>query len=755
MPSREPVEGHPPAGVSRGSSHAPRSASGMGLADLWAVYRRWWWQCTFGGLILGSLAAAVVLALFVPSYEASAWLEIKDQAPVVAFQSANQSSVFAETQIQTIRSPICLSKVVADPVIASLPEIKHSDAPLDWLKAGLKVTYVGRSELCEISFKAENAEAAASVANAVMDAYLSLHTAMRGKEAERIIELLKEEKAHRGEEVRHFQEKVRLITKHATEDDPSLMHHDQQVIMPANPLSGLEERRTAAEVEIAVLEARLKVAEEAAASGQFEVSPTELASAVESHPEMQRLKAQHRMQAALLRDHQQRSKLEDDSMAARMRQQIDGLEETIKETAAELRPQLTEQLQSSRRGKQQDAIAELKANIENQRLMQKLWQERVAAQRERIDKLGDKTVDLEFARDELARAQEVFEKIADRIVMLQTELGAPLRASPMQRATAPTKPREVVPWKRLGPAVLTGLFLPFALALLWEQRQRRIHDVRQMAQEVNLPVLGEITALPTRIAFSGPRSEERFVRDQLTFQESIEALRVALTVSPETRDLQTLAVTSAISREGKSSLASSLGASLAKATRKPTLIIDGDMRCPSLHEIFERGISPGLTDVLAGRCPVADAVVATDSPWLHFLPSGVLKYTPHALLQDGTMQAALADLRGQYRYIVIDLPPVLAASEALVLAGAAEGTLVCAMRDVSRGPQFRLACERLSSSGARVLGTVINGLPARAWAYKYGGYGYGWERYAQAGAGDEPPAATPALPPPGGNIIDA
>ncbi|HEX7446070.1 MAG TPA: polysaccharide biosynthesis tyrosine autokinase, partial [Pirellulales bacterium] len=447
--------------------------------------------------------------------------------------------------------------------------------------------------------------------------------------------------------------------------------------------------------------------------------------------------------------------LEDDSMAARMQQQIDGLQETIEQTAEELRPQLIEQLRASRHTKQQEAIADLKANIENQRLMQKLWQDRVAAQRERIDKLGDKTVDLEFARDELARAQEVFEKIADRIVMLQTEMGAPLRASPMQRATAPAKPRELVPWKRLLPSAAVGLFLPFALAVLWEQRQRRIHDVRQMVQEVNLPVLGEITALPARMAFSGSRSEERFVRDQLTFQESIEALRVALTVSPETRDLKMFAITSAISREGKSSLASSLGASLAKATRKPTLIIDGDMRCPSLHEIFDREISPGLTDVLAGRCGASDSVVATDSPWLHFLPSGQLKFTPHALLQDGAMEAVLAELRQHYRYIVIDLPPVLAASEALVLAGAAEGTLVCAMRDISRGPQFRLACERLASSGARILGTVISGLPARTWAYKYGGYGYGWERYAQAGAAEEPAAGPPALPPPSGTIIDA
>ena len=77
--------------------------------------------------------------------------------------------------------------------------------------------------------------------------------------------------------------------------------------------------------------------------------------------------------------------------------------------------------------------------------------------------------------------------------------------------------------------------------------------------------------------------------------------------------------------------------------------------------------------------------------------------------------------------MIIDTPPVLAASEALVLAKAADASLVCAMRDVSRADQVRKASERLLAAGSRVIGTVLNGVPARQYAYRYGTYAHSSE----------------------------
>lgn len=698
----------------------------FGTEDLLATLRRWWWQCALTGATLTSAAAAIVWCTFAPVYEASAWLEIKDQPQYIAFDQGNSSRLFSETQLQTIRSPVCLSKVIAQPSIVGLAEIKREEAPIDYLRRRLKVSCLGRSELCEIRFEAREAQAAADVANAVMDAYLSLHTAALGTEAERIIELLTAEKARRSEEVRHFQERVRLLAKHVSEDDPSAARNDQAAILLQNPLLALQEKRTAAEVERSVLEARLKALEEAVQSDKLSAPEAEVMLALEERKEMHNLKQREASLRDRLAEHRRRSQDKDDAIATRLESELREIEEALKTTAEVLRPKLAAQMQGRLKAEHLREIEELRANIENQQVVETLWEERIQAQRHKLEKLSDRSVDLDFARAELERAEQVFNRISDRIIALQTEMGAPPRANPLQRASPPERPREIVPYKRLTAACIGAFCLPFAVVTGWDRWVRRIHDARQLAHEADLPVLGEVTALPTRWLTPSRRSNHRFLRDRMTYEESIESLRVGLVASAATRELRVLAITSAVSREGKTSLASSLAVSLSKSSRKATLLIDGDMRCPNLHEYFGVNLSPGLADVLGEDCELGAAITETGNPMLHLLPAGKLRISPHAILHDGAFRRLLAQLRSDYRYIVVDLPPVLAASESRMLAAAAEGALVCTMRDVSRGSQFRMACGRLADAGANIVGAVIAGLPPNVWAYKYGGYGYGW-----------------------------
>jgi tyrosine-protein kinase Etk/Wzc len=84
----------------------------------------------------------------------------------------------------------------------------------------------------------------------------------------------------------------------------------------------------------------------------------------------------------------------------------------------------------------------------------------------------------------------------------------------------------------------------------------------------------------------------------------------------------------------------------------------------------------------------------------------------------------LEQLRMHYRYVIVDTPPILAASEAMVMARDADGTLICAMRDVSRESHIKLAYQRLLSVGAKPIGTVLNGVPTRQYARRYGNYAY-------------------------------
>jgi receptor protein-tyrosine kinase len=197
-----------------------------------------------------------------------------------------------------------------------------------------------------------------------------------------------------------------------------------------------------------------------------------------------------------------------------------------------------------------------------------------------------------------------------------------------------------------------------------------------------------------------------------------------LTLIDASRGRRIFAVTSAISREGKTSLAAQLAVSIASSTGRPTLLIDGDMRSPDIHRIFDVDLSPGLTDVLSGKTPLEEALETDVSKELHLLTAGRLSSSPHLLTGGSEFSATLEKLRTMYDNIVIDTPPILPASESLVIAAAADVTVLCVRRDYSRVDQVSEAVKRLTASGAKIAGAVLNGVPTQQYAYRYGSYYY-------------------------------
>jgi capsular exopolysaccharide synthesis family protein len=271
---------------------------------------------------------------------------------------------------------------------------------------------------------------------------------------------------------------------------------------------------------------------------------------------------------------------------------------------------------------------------------------------------------------------------------------------------------------------------PFVLALLWDLRGRRITTAEELEEQTNAPIVGEIATLPFGAGRSRYFGRKRAGRHVRLFEESVESLRIGLVLTKSLRDAQVLVVTSAATQEGKTTLAAQLAISMARATEDGlTLLVDGDMRAPDIHEIFEVENNEGLADVLGRDCSLADAVVTTWDERLHLLPAGQLKGNPHKLVNTPVVNNLLDEARAKYRYIIIDTAPVLAAGESVEIASVADATLVCTRRDVSRQDQVRKAYTRLSAGGANVVGCVFSGIPLSRYKYRYGGYGYGY-RYS-------------------------
>ncbi|MHB1035992.1 MAG: GumC family protein [Pirellulales bacterium] len=685
--------------------------------------RHWWKLALPAGLVLAGVSATLVWFCMEPVYKAAAWLRIQDQTPYIAFPDRPDSSrfvnAFVQTQMEILRSPRLIAQVLETRAVAQLPEVLKQESPIEWLTKELTVKPVGQSEFVEVSFTGPDPASAAKIVNAVQDAYIAIQRQSNNEQSMGVIDLLDKQQASRGKELEQLRDKVRQLTKQATGNDAILPEASGGRMTVQTPVAALEQRLITAEVEREILEAQMKVFQDSIAKQKIEVSPDIVEKALVSAPEVVNLKTAIANRQASLHQLEVVAVQKDGRRSLALRKEIADYENALKKLEGDLRPKIIQEAERSALAERQGALADMQTKVENQRLLENLLKERLKQQATKNEDVGGQTAELAFAQSELARADKVYELIASRVVTLRTELNAPERVSIYQSAMVPTKP-EKTPYKVLAAVALAGLCFPFFLAVVRERFVRRINESQQLRQETDLHVVGEIATMPGRSILFGRNGSGRYERQRSTFEESIDHLRTSLVLADELKNVKVLVVASAVSREGKTSIASQLAVSLARACHEPVLLMDGDMRAPDIHQVFEIAVEPGLANVLDQQCSASEAIVTTWSKLVHLMPAGRVSKSPHVLLGNGAFRALLDEVRPLYRYIIVDAPPVLSASEALVLSKAADGTLICTMRDVSRGPQVRAAYERLIAAGARPVGAVLSGIPVNSYASKYG-----------------------------------
>jgi polysaccharide biosynthesis transport protein len=739
-------------GVSR--SAAPPE-QGLSAQFVLCALRRWWMVAAPIGLLLAVVGGATVYLLFEPVYEAAAWFRIEERTPFLAFETKDEgrSKLFFQTQIETIRSPLVVGPVIKRPEIARLPEIVKQPNKVAWLAKQIRVMSVGESELFRILYAGPDPTGAANVVSAVTESYFKLRDQSDSERNQRIIDLLGQEQGKRSREVLRLRDNVRDLAKDATGNTPfpGKLNADSP---QKNPLADLEGRLIAAQVDRTVLEARIKATEEELEARRKEGNSSAeeegvLASRqegayrdamadkiVEDSEEVRQQKALIADKRSRLMDTEEKSAKGKNAVAyVRLADEIRGDEQALDQLRGELRLRARREAElaiiakrvatgTDQIERRREELAKMRSDREAYRVMEQMLKDRYDEQRKNIERSSGDTLELGFKLDELTRAEKVFELIAQRALQLQTERGAPARVTLMQPAEPPGAPVEWFPFRNMAMVVMACLCLPFGLAIFWERVLGRVGDPRQLEQQSKLAVLGEIAHLPVRTGVVRGSASARIQHEVRLFEESIDSLCTSLTLSRELGEMRVLVVTSAANREGKTSVVSQLALSFTRATGKPLLLIDGDMRCPDIHNVFDVPLEPGLTKVLEGQCSLEEAIVTSWNDLVHLLPAGRLEASPHALLGNGAWAALLAKIPSYYRYVLIDTPPVLAASEALVLAKAADASLVCVMRDVSRVDQIRKVLDRLVAAGSRPVGLVLNGVSTRDYSYRWGDYSY-------------------------------
>ena len=332
--------------------------------------------------------------------------------------------------------------------------------------------------------------------------------------------------------------------------------------------------------------------------------------------------------------------------------------------------------------------------------------------------------------------QSLFKQKLDELqVDAALKTGGSQLLSPAATPSAPVRPRPV---RSAVLAAAVGLFFGCGLVFLVEYLDDSVKTKDDLARVAPYtPVIGLIPNVddwlpgdtPRVVSISDPRGPAA---------EAYRTLRTSLQFVSLERQVRTLLVTSPNAEEGKSTTLANLGVALARAGQR-VLILCCDLRRPRIHEFFGLDNSVGFTSVLLGKVPLAGALQAVPGQGrLLLLPSGPLPPNPSELLASKRTVELLTSLQNEADIVLVDAPPVLPVTDALVLSGRMDATLLVCLAGFTTRTDAARALELLGQVGAPLVGTVLNGVARDA------GYGYAYGYNATVPGGDG--AGTPAPP---------
>ena len=262
---------------------------------------------------------------------------------------------------------------------------------------------------------------------------------------------------------------------------------------------------------------------------------------------------------------------------------------------------------------------------------------------------------------------------------------------------------------------LLGLILGLAAAFFLEYLDRTVRPSSDVEMLLGLPVLGVV---PRLRKIQEEEEEEGVPRRRAPLvvaldpvdpaAEAFRNLRMNMMfMNTEDSPLRTIAISSSGPEEGKSTTALNFSIVLAQQGQR-VLLIDADLRRSSLHRALDLLKEPGLTSLLVGEVDLKEAIRPSVLPNLDFLPSGPFPPNPSELLSSKTMQRFLNDMGGKYGHVVIDTPPVLAATDAALVASHTDGLLLVLRSGSTEQRASERSVEQLRRVGVRLLGAVLN-----------------------------------------------
>jgi succinoglycan biosynthesis transport protein ExoP len=347
------------------------------------------------------------------------------------------------------------------------------------------------------------------------------------------------------------------------------------------------------------------------------------------------------------------------------------------------------------------------------------------AQKAATQDLGDRSIQYRVLLRDVETNRALYENVLKSLkTTTATENRPATNIRIVYPATVPVSP--VTPRKGrnllLGGAL--GLILGMALALGLENLDTTLTTPDEVEHLLGIPNLAIIPHLKFSTGNPETVSPELIVHheSQPLASEYYRVLRTSVLFSSPESGSFILLVTSSLPGEGKTLTVANLATAMAK-TKKDVLLVDSDLRRPTLHQIFEVNKEPGLSNFLMGELEDLP-VIKTQVEHLYLVPSGVIPPNPSELIGSKHMEEFLSRARERYSRVILDSPPLLSVTDSTLLAAQADGVLMVVKAEIIPRKAAQQARDKLLEVKANLLGVVLNDIPLEKDSYYYKYYQY-------------------------------
>src|SRR3984885_8599201 len=674
-----------------------------------------------------------------PIYQAAATVEVDKESSQntlpfqdeAAYDEYIDMDNYLETQTKILESETLAFQTIKSLDLARNPEFggapggpafgqgagARRPAILGAFLGGLSVKRVPNSRLIEVRFEAENPQLAAQVVNAHLQNYIEQNFRSKYDATTQASNWLLSEL----EELRIKVEKSE-DARLAYERENQIWQIDEKQDITTQKLADLSKAVTEAQTGLAEKEALYRMA----VSGDVDALPAARENPVIQDLIKRKVEADNNYSDALAQFGPNYPK-------------VQRLEVQQKEAADDLT------------NAQKTMVQSIEEEYNTAQNHVTILQSALDKQKADANDLAEKLVQYHILEHDAEANKQLYDGLLQKLKEATISVG--LRSSNIRvvdPALVPTTPSRPQKFRNILLAFLVGIVGGIGLAIFREYLDNTVKSPDDIENLTGLPSLAVVPSLPGNLngdrnrlgwptrhplpqAGAGPRVELlSYLQPKSQISEAFRALRTSLLLSQAEHPPQVILVTSALPREGKTTAAVNLAVTLAQLGDR-TLLMDSDLRKPGIRRAMNLTIGKelGLSSFLAGVCTLEEAILPHPTiSNLSVLTTGPVPPSPAALLSSHRMQEAIVEARRRFKFVVIDSPPIMAATDAVILSAQTDGVLLVVRSGETPKEAFTRSRDLLAAVKSRLLGVVLNAVDSSApdyyYSYRYYPYAYGY-----------------------------